>query len=83
MSDLEASRQRLEQALARLESAVAARSARLAGAAPELPLGPDIQGLTQALEAAQRENTHLARVNEAVSRRLDAAIARLKSVIEE
>lgn len=83
MSDLEASRQRLEQALARLESAVAARSARLAGAAPELPLGPDIQGLTQALEAAQRENTHLARVNEAVSRRLDAAIVRLKSVIEE
>ena len=74
MSSLEAAKLRLERAIARLE-----QSARQ----PTPPPGPDPAELVRTLEEAQAENAALHQTNEQVALRLDRAIDRLRSVLEE
>jgi hypothetical protein len=74
MSSVEAAKLRLERAIARLE-----QTARQ----PAPPAGPDQAGLVRALEEAQAENAALHEAAEQVAGRLDRAIGRLRSVLEE
>ncbi len=73
MNDLEAAKMRLEKAVARLETAVKARAKSDGG---------ENRRLAKALENSQAECAELHEVNQTVSDRLDAAIGRLKAVLE-
>lgn len=73
MNDLETARKRLEEAVVRLEAAVDARAKADGG---------ENKRLAKALENAQAECAELHEVNQTVSARLDAAIGRLKTVLE-
>lgn len=73
MSSVEAAKLRLERAIARLEQT----ARRPAGA------GPDQAELVRALEEAQAENAALHETTQDVAARLDRAIGRLRSVLDE
>ena len=73
MSSVEAAKLRLERAIARLE-----QTARRPAEA-----GPDQAELVRALEEAQAENAELHETTQDVAARLDRAIGRLRSVLEE
>lgn len=73
----EAARNRIEQALARLEAAV---DERLADGAKPAEADPEIAGK---LAAAHREIAGLKDRNRQVSDKLDKAIGRMKSVLGE
>jgi cell division septum initiation protein DivIVA len=68
MSELATAREQLEQAIARLETALATRG--------------DSADLERALAEARAETQNLRRVADTVSGRLDAAIGRLKTTLE-
>jgi len=68
MSELATAREQLEQAIARLETALATRA--------------DSAELERALAEARAETRNLRRVADTVSGRLDAAIGRLKTTLE-
>jgi cell division septum initiation protein DivIVA len=68
MSELATAREQLEQAISRLEQALATRG--------------DDAALERALADARAETKNLRQVAETVSGRLDAAIGRLKSALE-
>lgn len=68
MSELETAREQLEQAISRLEQALATRG--------------DDAALERALADARAETKNLRQVADTVSGRLDAAIGRLKSTLE-
>lgn len=73
MSQLEDTTRRLGAAIARLESAAAERL---------LAPGEETPSLSSALAKAERENAGLRAEADAVSRRLDHAIDRLKSLLD-
>ena len=66
-------RERLEQAVTRLEAALESQD-RKSGAGEA--------ALAQTLSAAKAENDQLKTLNQAVSGRLDTAIGRLKMILE-
>lgn len=68
MSDLARARDQLEQAIARLEKALASRAGK-----------PDLE---KALAEAQAETRRLREAADVVTGRLDAAIGRLKSTLD-
>lgn len=68
-------RRGLEHALDRLESALAARAARVQTADDGLS--------SEAFDALKRENAHLRAANENASGRLDAAVGRLEKLLAE
>jgi cell division septum initiation protein DivIVA len=68
MSELATAREQLEQAISRLEQALATRG--------------DDAALERALADARAETKNLRQVAETVSGRLDAAIGRLKSALK-
>lgn len=68
MSELATAREQLEQAISRLEQALATRG--------------DDAALERALADARAETKNLRQVADTVSGRLDAAIGRLKSTLE-
>ena len=68
MSELATAREQLEQAISRLEKALATRG--------------DDAALERALADARAETKNLRQVADTVSGRLDAAIGRLKSTLE-
>ena len=76
MTDLDEANRRLEAALTRLDRAVAARL--------EGDIRPDAaqSEVAAALAEAQQESKRLRQLSGDVSRRLDAAIARLDQVLE-
>ena len=74
MSSVDAAKLRLEQAIARLEG-MATRRARAAG--------PDQADLVRALEEAQAENAALHEAAQQVAARLDDAIDRLRTALED
>ena len=76
MTDLDEANRRLEAALTRLDRAVATRL--------EGDIRPDAaqSEMAAALADAQRESERLRQLSGDVSRRLDAAIARLDRVLE-
>jgi hypothetical protein len=76
MAELYAVHQRLEAALGRLDSAVAARLDR---AAP----GQQVDDLSQELERANAENAALQETTTKVARRLDATIERIRKILGE
>lgn len=81
MSQLEEATRRLQTALDRLDRAVTARAnADTAAGAGE---GEGEAALRAALNAAERENARLQLAAAQASERLDAAILRLKDVLEE
>lgn len=80
MSDLDSASRRLQDALARLDTALA-RRVEAAGAAP--PDSADRAANAAALEAAQGEAQELRALGGEAARRLDAAIARLDRVLGE
>lgn len=73
MTRLEEARRRLEQAVTRLEAAVEASGQNQTPATAET---------NEALEEARRESAALREVAESVGSRLDAAIERLKVVVD-
>jgi hypothetical protein len=74
MSRLEQATRRLQSAIDKLDRAVTARAAASGGGDAEL---------RAALHQAEQENARLQRVNGQASERLDAAIGRLKGVLED
>jgi 3-oxoacyl-(acyl-carrier-protein) synthase len=70
---LERPRERLEQAVTRLEAALEAQ---------DLKSGESDAALAHTLSAAEAENAELKTLNRAVSGRLDSAIGRLKTILE-
>ena len=70
---LERPRERLVQAVTRLEAALEAQ---------DLKLGESDAALAHTLSAAESENAELKTLNRAVSGRLDSAIGRLKTILE-
>ena len=76
MTDLDEANRRLEAALTRLDRAVATRL--------ESDIRPDAahSEVAAALAEAQQESKRLRQLSGDVSRRLDAAIARLDQVLE-
>lgn len=72
MSRLDDAKARLEAAMTRLEAAAEARLRDCA----------DRDALKRDLDAAQGENERLRRTNEDISGRLDAAIDRVKAILE-
>ena len=76
MTDLDEANRRLEAALTRLDRAVATRL--------EGDIRPDAaqSEVAEALAEAQQESKRLRQLSGDVSRRLDAAIARLDQVLE-
>lgn len=74
MSRLDEAARRLQSALDRLDRAVVAKAAR-GGAADDDVLA--------ALEGTRRENARLQAVTAQATTRLDAAISRLKAVLED
>ncbi len=73
MSRLQSARDRLEEAVTRLEAAAESGRADTAGHA----------GLAAALDAARQENTALQATNEAVGSQLDRIIDRLRSMLDD
>lgn len=77
---------RVERARAHLDGAVARLEAAAKSRRQQSPLGEEqatgTDDLTQELEALRDENIHLKALNETVSDRLNSAISRIKSVIE-
>jgi exonuclease VII small subunit len=80
MTRLEQARQRLETAVARLESAVKLSAAGTGDEGVHEKLAGE---LADALQATQAEYAALKDVTRSVSDRLDAAIARLRNVLGE
>jgi len=76
MAELYAVHQRLEAALGRLDSAVAARLDRAAA-------GQQVDDLSQELERANAENAALQETTTKVARRLDATIERIRKILGE
>lgn len=76
MTDLDEANRRLEAALSRLDRAIATRL--------EGEVGPEAaqSEIATALAEAQQESKRLRQLSGDVSRRLDAAIARLDRVLE-
>ncbi len=70
---LERPRERLEQAVTRLEAALETQDRKS---------GEGDAVLAQTLSAAKAENDQLKTLNQAVSGRLDTAIGRLKMILE-
>ncbi len=81
MSQLEEATRRLQSALERLDRAVTARAN--ADAAAGVGGGEGVAALRAALSEAEQENAKLQLVATQASERLDAAILRLKDVLEE
>ena len=84
MTALQAAKEKLERAIARLEAAETASNSRqdsAGGATGSVAVGGDVEGLVAALEAAQSENADLVTFNEDIAQRLDGAIARLQSIL--
>lgn len=73
MTDLETAKDRLEKSIARLEAAVKTQAQ---------PAGGDDEETARALAESQRLCAELKGANQAVTNRLDAAIGRLKTVLE-
>ena len=78
-SKVEQSQDRLEQAVARLETIIDATGVRPS----ELVQNTDIEALKEEIKQLRQENIALRRVNDQVSSRLDSAIGRLRTVIGE
>ncbi len=79
MSKLDEAEQRLQRAVVGLEEAaraVASSAASTAASAPD-------PGVSEALASAQARNTELENVNAALAERLDGAIARIKTILED
>lgn len=72
MTDLAASREQLEKAVARLEAALAAR-----------PAGSADPAVDKALEEARTEYRNLRKVADTVSRRIDGVLDRLRATLDE
>jgi len=72
LTPVERARERLEKALDELDMAVD-RTARM---------NSEAESRTSAMDVVNDENAHLRKTNETVSKRLNAAIGRLKSVLE-
>ncbi len=79
MSKLDEAEQRLQRAVAGLENAASAAVASAAsiGATP----APDPE-MAAALETAQARTAELEDANAAIARRLDGAIARIKTILD-
>ena len=77
-SKVDRARERLDQAVARLEQALKNQAAA-AGAAGDKP-NPEFE---KELNALRDENSHLNTINETVSGRLNDAIGRLRTVLGE
>ena len=73
MNELATARDQLEHAIARLEAALAARTDKDAG-------DPAVE---QALSDAREDYARLLKVTDAVSHRLDAAIHRLRTALDQ
>ena len=97
MSSLEAAQRRLEDALRRIEAAASRRATTDGGdGAPGTAflaernalvegvgqLRGECERLNEALDAAQRDNEALRRLNEEVARRLDGTIDELQQLLE-
>jgi hypothetical protein len=80
MTRLEEARERLVNAVARLEAAV---RVNLAAAGDERVHEKLSQSLTEALQATQAEYASLRDLSRTVSERLDGTIDRLRAVLEE
>lgn len=74
MTELDTAKDRLEKSIARLEAAVKSQA--------ELAAADDDGETAQALAKSQRLCAELKDANLAVTNRLDAAIGRLKTVLE-
>ncbi len=72
MTELETAKDRLEKSISRLEAAVKSQTALAAGD----------DETAEALVESQRLCAELRQANQAVTSRLDAAIGRLKTVLE-
>lgn len=82
MSKLDEAEQRLQRAVAGLEEAARAVASSAQSSASAAPAEPDPR-IAAALETAQTRNSELEAANAAVAQRLDGAIARIKSILED
>lgn len=84
MSKLDEAEQRLQRAVAGLEEAarVVASSADSSAESRGAPAAPDPE-LAAALASAQARNTALEGANAEIAQRLDGAIARIKTILED
>ena len=80
-SKVDRSRDRLEAAVKRLETALSNNPRAGAGEADEAAISDQVAALTQTLETLEAENASLRNINSQVSDRLDSAIGRFKLVI--
>ena len=80
MSKLDEAEQRLQRAVAGLEEA--ARAAASSSTATATASAPD-PAVAAELAAAQARTTELEQANKAVAQRLDGAIARIKTILED
>lgn len=76
-SRIQRARERLERAVAEIETAAVTR------ASPREDVSEDLLAAKQALTESQSENAQVRSATEEVSRRLDGVILRLKAVLEE
>ncbi len=82
MTDIIAAQDRLQRALARLESAQRALIQRRAQAAPVANASPSAD-LIASLEAVQKENNELSTLAQAIGARLDKTINRIETLLAE
>lgn len=82
MSKLDEAEQRLQRAVAGLEEAARVVASSAQSSASAAPAEPDPR-ITAALDSAQTRNIELEAANAAVAQRLDGAIARIKSILED
>jgi len=80
MSKLDEAEQRLQRAVAGLEEA--ARAVASSAEATASASAPD-PAVAAELAAAQARTTELEQANKAVAQRLDGAIARIKTILED
>jgi hypothetical protein len=80
MSKLDEAEQRLQRAVAGLEEA--ARAVASSSTATATASAPD-PAVAAELAAAQARTTELEQANKAVAQRLDGAIARIKTILED
>lgn len=78
MSKLDEAEQRLQRAVAGLEEAARA----VAQSESSAPVEPD-PAIVAALTSAQARNAELEELNAAMAQRLDGAIARIKTILED
>ena len=82
MSKLDEAEQRLQRAVAGLEEAARAVASSSTATANASAPDPD-PAVAAELAAAQARTTELEQANKAVAQRLDGAIARIKTILED